>query len=482
MKQLAFLTGQREHGNEGEDDDRHREEHGTSDESRRRLHGACHRGAIPRVDGVLLDIPERILGDDNRGIDEHADGDGDPRQAHDVRGDPGVIHRQERHQHRERQRQRDDENRSDVQQKECLHERDEDDFLEQRAPKRVGRLRDQRGAVVEGNNLHARRQASRDLIDTRLDGIDDLLCVRAAAHDDDAADGFVAAFDERRHAERIADVDGAELTHVDRHTPRRGDDDVLEIRDRLHQADAPHDGPRAVGFEHVAADVLVAVADGFDHAAEREVVVAEANRIDVDLILLHVAADGGDFGDARHRVQLIADEPVLQRAQVAKGKPIAVNGVPEHVANACRVGPEYRHRAFRHLAAEQAQTLEHAAAREILIDLVLEDDVDHREAERRLRSDDAHAGEPAQVDGERIADLVFDLLRAVAGPVGEDNDLVVGEIGNGVDRRRRRGPPAPDGERHRQPDDSGAVLQRQFDNAVHHEGGGVSIFSEFGVS
>ena len=79
-------------------------------------------------------------------------------------------------------------------------------------------------------------------------------------------------------------------------------------------------------------------------------------------------------------------------------------------------GPERRRDAGRQRLRDQAHALEHARAREVQIDVVLEDHVDHREAERRLRADDAHAGQPLQVHRQRIGDLVLDLLRAVARP------------------------------------------------------------------
>ena len=201
------------------------------------------------------------------------------------------------------------------------------------------------------------------------------------------------------YVEQVADVDLADLPHVDGDAAGRRDDDVLEVGERLDEADAAHDRPRAVGFEHVSADVLVAVADRLDDAAERQVVGAQAVRIDVDLVLLDVAADRRDLGDARHRVQLIADEPVLQRPQVAQRMTIALDGVPEHVTDPRRVGPECRHRPLGHLRGDEAEALEDAAPGEVLIDLVLEDHVDHREAEGRLRADHADAGQSAEVDG-----------------------------------------------------------------------------------
>ena len=116
------------------------------------------------------------------------------------------------------------------------------------------------------------------------------------------------------------------------------------------------------------------------------------------------------------------------------------------MADAGGVGPERRHHAGGQASCVTRLIRSSTRGpREVQIDVVLEDDVDHREAERRLRPDDADAGQALQVDGQRIGDLILDLLRAVARPVGEDDDLVVGEIRNGVDRRGAERPPAPAG-------------------------------------
>ena len=112
---------------------------------------------------------------------------------------------------------------------------------------------------------------------------------------------------------------------------------------------------------------------------------------------------------------------------------------PTPVASGPSVGVTPPGQALR----DQAHALEHARPREIEIDVVFEDHVDHREPERRLRAHDANAGQALQVDRQRISDLVFNFLRAVPGPVGEDDDLVVGEIGNRVDGRRRYAPTSP---------------------------------------
>src|SRR4029434_5077550 len=332
---------------------------------------------VASVDAASLDITEGVLRDHDSRVDQHADGDGDSRQAHDVRRDACVIHRQERQQHRQWQWQRDDEDRSEVHQEDDVRERHERDFLDQRAPQRVDRLRDERRPVVERHDSDTRRQAGCNLVDARLDRLDYLLRVGAASHHHDAAHRFVVALDERCNTKRIAHMYLANLAHIYGNATRCRDDDVLEIADRFNQPYSAHDGPGAVGFQYVAADVLVAVAHRLDDVAERQVVGAKARRIDVDLVLLYMSADGRDFGDTRNSIQLVADEPVLQRPQIAQRVVVAFDGVPKDVADAGRIGSKRRECAFRHLSGNEAQTFQDTTAREGLVAVVLEQHVNH---------------------------------------------------------------------------------------------------------
>ena len=318
VKELAFLAGQREHRNEGEQDDRHREEHGPPDQSRGVPNGLPDSAAVAGVDSALLDESERVLRDDDARIHEHANRDGDAGEAHDVGGDPGVVHAQERHQDGERQRKGDDQDRPEVHQEDDVRQRHERDLLDQRRAQRADRLLDQVRAVVERHDRDARREARRNLRDARFHGVDDVLRVDAGSCDDDAADGFLRPFHERGDPERVADLDVRHLLDVDRDAVRAADDDPLDVVDGRDQPDASHDQPGAVRLEHVAADIQVAGADGRHDRAERQVVGPEAIRIDIHLVLLDMAADGGHFRDARHGIELVADEPVLQRAELAE--------------------------------------------------------------------------------------------------------------------------------------------------------------------
>src|SRR5919201_207116 len=74
-----------------------------------------------------------------------------------------------------------------------------------------------------------------------------------------------------------------------------------------------------------------------------------ATEIDVDLVLPHVAADRRHVGDAEHRLQVIAQVPILVRAQlrgaVLSGR--VDEDVLEHPAQARRVRAELRLHALR---------------------------------------------------------------------------------------------------------------------------------------
>ncbi len=298
--------------------------------------------------------------------------------------------------------------------------------------------------------------------------IDQLARVDPVAGHDHATGRLAFPFHQRRHPEGAPHLHGRDVFHLDRDPRRRADHDAGNVGLAGDQPDTAHDRPGAVGFEHVAADVLVAVLDRRHHRAERDAVATQSHWVDVDLVLPHVAPDRRDFGDAGDGVQLITHEPVLEAAQFLEGVPVAFERVPEDVPDARGVGAERRHDPFRQRRAHQVQPLEHSCTREVQVDVVLEDHVDHRKAERRLRSDHTNACEPLQVRRQRIRDLVLDLLRAVPEPVAEDDHLVVGEIGDRVHRRVAQGPVAPGAKRQEGDDHDEAVFERKLDETVDH--------------
>ena len=108
-----------------------------------------------------------------------------------------------------------------------------------------------------------------------------------------------------------------DVLHPDRRAVLAGGDHhVLEVGDGLGVAAAPHHVLGAAQLDHAAAGLVVAAADRLDHLVDRDVVGLQPVRIHVHLVLLAEPADGRHLGHAGHRLQVIAQIPVLQRTQV----------------------------------------------------------------------------------------------------------------------------------------------------------------------
>ena len=108
---------------------------------------------------ALLHEAEGVLGDDDRRVHEHADGDRDARQRHDVRGDIEVPHEEERGQDGDGKRDGHDEDRAEVEQKDDVDDRHDDGLFNERPLQRMHGALNQARAIVEGDDRDARREA-----------------------------------------------------------------------------------------------------------------------------------------------------------------------------------------------------------------------------------------------------------------------------------------------------------------------------------
>jgi hypothetical protein len=88
VEELALLAGQQKHRHEGQDDDQHREEHRPADlgGGYQRV-GEYLRGRKPPFQLLLgpFAVADDVLRHHDAGVDQHADGDGDAGERHDVR-------------------------------------------------------------------------------------------------------------------------------------------------------------------------------------------------------------------------------------------------------------------------------------------------------------------------------------------------------------------------------------------------------------
>ncbi len=130
-----------------------------------------------------------------------------------------------------------------------------------------------------------------------------------------------------------------------------------------------------------------------------------------------------------------ADHPVLQRAQFRERHLLGDDRILIDPADTGRVRTERRRDAGRQTLGRGIEIFEHAASRPIGIGAVLEDDVDEGDAEEGEAAHHLRPRHGQHRRRQRIGDLIFDDLRRLPRIFRVDDDLDIGEIGNGVERQ-----------------------------------------------
>jgi hypothetical protein len=203
-----------------------------------------------------------------------------------------------------------------------------------------------------------------------------------------------------------------------------------------------------------------------------------ASKMDVDLVLLDEAADARDLAHSFDGIELVAHVPVLDRPQFREVEALALDRVPVDLPESGRIGAEHGHDARRQPLLRDVHALEHTRARPVVIDVVLEDDERHREPEARHRPDRLDAGRAGQAGREGERDLIIDVLRAAARPVGVHDDLLLADVGDRIHRRASEREVAADAQagndQHHQED----VPEAPTDDRVDH-GGSRSVLVRF---
>ena len=434
-EQSALLRLECEHRQETQRDDEQREEQRWPD----------FRGRIaddaPAVLGrqcLFFDVFVHVLDHHDCRVDHRADGNRDTAQRHDVRVDALRTHDDKRDQNAERQAQNDHRRRPQVEQKQGTNERNDDEFLDERALECVDRALDQVRTIVGRDDLDTFRQALLELSEPRFDGIDGRRSVLAPAHDDNRANDLALTIKVSNTASHLrAD---SNLGHVGQDEGRTLVVDAKryggEIFDTLQVARGTNHVLGLTHFDDRAAGLLVTVPDRLLEAGKRHAESAQLVRVDDNLVLAHHAADRRHFGDAMHRLQFILEEPVLQAAQL--GEIVTAGAVDERVleypAHAGRIGTQRGCRAFRQACGYLVQVLEYARTRPVEVRAVFEDDVDIGVAEERVPANRRGFRNREHRGRKWVRDLVLHDLRCLAGKRRLDDDLHVGQVGQRVDR------------------------------------------------
>ena len=322
-----------------------------------------------------------------------------------------------------------------------MEQEDDDDqghdeaFLDQRVGQRLDRAVDQRRPVVDDGIFHSLRQALHRLVQAGLNALDDLPGVHAIANDHDPADRLAFAVQLGNAAAHVgSDLHIGHLTQQDRRaTGTTTHGDLPEILDALCiTADAEHEFLFA-HLDRTAAHLGVAVLHGHGDLADREVVGVQAMRIDGDLVLLHVPANRRDLGDALDAGELVAQEPILHGTQLGQVVLFRVERIHERPADPGGVGPEPGRDLGGQFARDAVEILQHPAARPIGIGPVLKDHIDEGKAVKRIAPHHLGFGHRQHLGGDGVGELILHDLRRLARPLGIDDDLGVGQVGDRIE-------------------------------------------------
>ena len=322
-----------------------------------------------------------------------------------------------------------------MQQEDDADERDNQALLDQRALQRVDGAVDESRTVVDRLDADAFGQARRDLGDTPFDVVDDRERVLAGALKGDAADNLALPVHFGDAAALVGgELDARHVLEQHRNAALVLDDDLLEVGQVLDIAAAAHGELCLRHFEGAAANIHVACLDDLANARERNAERLEPARVDDHAILLDETADARDLGHARRVREAEAEVPILDGAQFGQASLRAPHHILIDPPYPAGVGSKARGHALRQPTRGRTQIFEHARSRPVNVGSFLENHIDERDAEVGEAAHHARLGHGQHCRRERIGDLVLDDLRRLPRKLGVDDDLRVGEVGNGVER------------------------------------------------
>ncbi|EKD38142.1 MAG: hypothetical protein ACD_75C00848G0002 [uncultured bacterium] len=186
--------------------------------------------------------------------------------------------------------------------------------------------------------------------------------------------------------------------------------------------------------------------------------------------MLDETAERGNLGHAGHAFERQLDIIVLERAQLGEILLAAFvdHGIGETPADAGRIGAQHRIDVGRQLAPHRLQIFEDPAACPVDVGPFLENRIDEGTALVGEAADHLDLGGGKEGRGDRVGDLVLDQVGRPPHPFGENDDLGFAEIGNGIERRAGKRPPAPAGEKRDHQENQKTVAGALFNEPRNH--------------
>ena len=383
-----------------------------------------------------------VLHDHHRPVDDDAEVQG--AEAHQVGADLVADHAGEGEQHGQRNHRCRDQGRSDVAEEQEQHRDHQRRALDQVLLDGGNRLVDQNRAVVHRLRDHAGGQRPVDFVQALVHRLRHRAAVLAQQHEDGAQHHFAAVLGGGTGAQLFANLYLGHIADAHRHPIGRADDDVGDVCYRRHLAWRANQILLAAPLDIAGADIAVVALQRLHHVGQAQAMGHQLVRRGCHLVFLGKAADGVDLGHTGHIAQLRLDDPVLNLAQIGRGVGRAVGlqrtGLALHrphidFTQARRDRPQRGGQAAGQLGAGLLHALVHQLAREVDIGAVLEHHGHLRQAVARQRARLLQIRQAGHRRLNRKGDTLLGLQRRVAGCVGVDLDLHIGDVGHGVDRQ-----------------------------------------------
>ena len=269
-----------------------------------------------------------VFHDHHRAVHHHPDGDRQAAQRHQVGRNTPIGHDGESQSDRQRYGQQHQQRGAQVHQEDRQHDDDQDECQQQRVGHHGDGLVDQVGLVIVGIQRHTVGQGLRDQRHPVVDAFDGGIGIGSYAFEHDARHDLAARL---RPALSVAvgHGDGAladfttqfqscEVFHLDHDAVDFLDRNVADVREPVgaaaYPADRAQDQLLVAAVDVPPARVAVVGFDCFNDLADGQVVTEHAGRVQLHLILQHVAAEREDVGHAVDRQQQQLDHPIVQAA------------------------------------------------------------------------------------------------------------------------------------------------------------------------
>ena len=313
-----------------------------NDNQRREQDRTRHFGGTPdhavlgKLDvGTTFTSFENRLHHHDRPVDQYPEVDRPERQQ--VGGNIRNLHQDKSDQQRQRDRYGHQQRAPPATQEQDQHQHDQQHPFEQRMRHGMQRRIDQVGAVHERMDRNPFGQyIAVQFVDRFVHSLQHLRRSLSAQHLHDPFHAVlivprIVRKSQHPLALKVAVFQPADVAQVDRDAVLGLDHDVPEVFEPFDQSDSTDHIAQIAVRNHAASRIDVVLFHLFDHVGERNSVLFEFVRVDLDLVLRRDPAVIADVRHAGHLFQARNDHPFMQVGQLSQIVPVAFDHVTEYL-------------------------------------------------------------------------------------------------------------------------------------------------------